>query len=257
MGGSNMSKKGIRKARKIRKEQFANDPESPQQLSLIADEIEARIKGTKKEIYKIGELLVQAREIVGHGKFKKWIAKRFDDLSYQTALHWMRVYNCCLVDPSIMDTMGISVLYQMAAPDFPKVLKEYLFDHRDQLGKIKNKDMRKIVKDFKSGKLTLKSPEIKKLVKFNRNIGKCNNYTKKVTKCIDQIKKLKDVVLSTTNKFQWPVHPKEKEIILSKDQWNETNDIITKITNAVTDLLPEQSDTKIRPKLELVAGNKR
>ena len=239
-----------------REEQFGDDPDSPQQLALIADEIEATIKGTKKAIYKVGELLVQAKKLVGHGKFKKWINERFEDLSYPTAVNCMRVYKCCLGRPSIVNSIGTSILYQIAAPAFPTNLREYIFEHGDELSKIKNEHMKKIVTRFKKGQLNIGSPEIVELFKFNQNMATYKTYEKKVTEGMDKIKKLEDAVLATTNKFEWPIHPEEQQTILSKDQSNEVKEIIANIISAVNTLLPERSDTGIKPTLKLIKGSK-
>ena len=250
-------RKEARRISEERKEQFADDPDSPQQLASIGDEIEARIQGTKKEIYKIGELLVGAKEILRYGKFKKWVKERFgNELSYQTAINWMRVYKCCLGRPSIVNTISTSILYQLAAPSFPKTLRTHIFEHADDLNEIKNKDMKKIIEEFKKGKLAMDSPQIQELFKFNRNRTTYKNYAKQVTDGIDQVRKLKDTVLSATNKFEWPIHPEKKQTILSNNQWTEVDESIDEIITAIKAMKPEKSSISIKPELKLIEGSK-
>src|SRR4030042_185321 len=94
-------------------------------LGRIVKEVKHRVLICKKEIFNIGELLVEAKKIVGHGNFKKWIADTFD-FSYETANNFMNVYNACLANPSLVGTIKASVLYQISSPGFPPDLREHL-----------------------------------------------------------------------------------------------------------------------------------
>jgi len=237
---------------KKREEQFMNESENPQQLPLIEDEIKARIRRTKKEIYKIGELLVKAKSLVPPGKFKSWIKENFEDLSYPTAVNFMRVYKCCLGRPSIVQTIGISILYQITAPSFPRDLRKHIFEHGDIPRKIRNKDMKEIAERFKRGELNTGSPEIKNLLKFNQDMRKYNEYEKNIIERIEEIKSLRDKVTTVADKFEWPIHIEKQKPILNEEQRDEVNCIVLEIQNAAFSLLPEEDNENIKPMFEIV-----
>ena len=52
-------------------------------LSKLAVEIRTISINIKSEMYQIGELLVRAKKIIGHGNFEDWVTRSFD-FSYQT-----------------------------------------------------------------------------------------------------------------------------------------------------------------------------
>ena len=123
----------------------------------IVEEIYYRVRITKKEIFNIGELLVEAKQIVGHGNFKKWIADYFD-FSYETAKNFMNVYAACLAEPDVVTTMKASVLYRISAPGFPEDLREYIFEQGDiSLSRVDD-----FWRKDKTGELDLESEEVRK-----------------------------------------------------------------------------------------------
>jgi hypothetical protein len=84
-----------------------------------------------------------------------------------------------------------------------------------------------------------------------------DDYTVKISECINQITKLKNTVLSIINKFEWPIHLEKQEVILNKAQWNEVNETIDQINIAIGSLLPERSAIDIKPVLELADDSER
>jgi hypothetical protein len=137
-------------------------PDDPNRIGLIIEEIYRRASNIKREMLEIGRLLTEAKEIVGHGNFKKWIEEIFD-FSYQTANNLMNVYRYCGGRPEIITTVKASVLYQISAPKFPKDLREHLFEHSQSLEDIGNERMRKICEQYKKKEIGLDSPEVKEL----------------------------------------------------------------------------------------------
>jgi hypothetical protein len=153
-------------------------------LDDIVLEVKTRVKICKREIYFIGELLVEAKKIVGHGNFKNWIAETFE-FSYETANNYMNVYNACLGNPFYADSIKASVLYQIAAPSFPKDLREHLFEHEGwELKNFTNADIRDLLIKYKAGELDLESEGIKKLFNRNRRMVQLSDVMDRITLCI-------------------------------------------------------------------------
>jgi len=226
--------------------------EDKSELSKIAMEIRSITGNVKTETYRLGELLVKAKEVVGHGKFKKWVKGNFE-FSYQTAQNFMNVYRHCLGRPGLVKTIKASILYMIASPDFPKDLREHILENGKKLKKIKNKKLRDIYRRFKEGELDLESPEIKGLFKKNKRRVVDEGYAEEISDRIGKIEKLTTTVLSITSKIEWPIHPSTKEVELEDDELKKVNQLLKKILNAVQSLRPGQKDQSEKPKLSLVA----
>lgn len=125
------------------------DPET--QLNHLKDEIIVRVKITKQEIFKIGELLSKAKKICQEQKtgFKDWIEENFD-FSYETANNFMNVHKHCLSHMKIALGIPTSILYKISSPSFPDELREYLFD-KGNITEITNGQIAKIVDKYKEG----------------------------------------------------------------------------------------------------------
>ena len=121
------------------------------QLERIKEEVEVRVKITKNEIFKIGELLTMAKRICQQEDqgFKEWITDNFD-FSYETANNFMNVFKNCLGMRDVAMRIKPSILYKIGAPNFPDELRDYLFE-QGQLDEMSNGRLRKITKKFKQG----------------------------------------------------------------------------------------------------------
>lgn len=122
----------------------------PRRLDAIEEEIEARIRITKREIFTIGELLYEAREIL-KGEFMKWVEEKFD-FSYYTANNILNVYVCCLGHRDKVEDVKASILYKISAPSFDEDLREFLFA-QGGLNKFTNRDLKSIMQKYKKGGL--------------------------------------------------------------------------------------------------------
>lgn len=139
----------------------------PHQLEQLKKEINLRVKITKNEIFKIGELLIHAKNLCQQEgiKFQEWISKNFD-FSYETANNFMNVYKNCFGFRSIAMSLKPSILYQISAPSFPEELRNYLFD-ADNLNKITNGKLKEIVQKYKEGGFEAIQDDIEE---FNRGL---------------------------------------------------------------------------------------
>jgi hypothetical protein len=219
-----------------RKKLFKNDEK---QLPMILDEIHLRQINIKRDIYFIGGALTDAKKIVGHGNFKKWIEDNLD-FSYSTANNLMRVYEVCLGRPEIVESFNPSVLYTMAAPGFPKDLRQYLFDNSDSLDEIENDKLKDIYTRFKSGDLDLDSPEVKNLVKYNKNLNNSELYKSQIKKNIEILKNLKNYVDNAAKKMDWPIWPSRKSTVFSKEEELEIHGLLEDILKCIKDRLPQK-----------------
>lgn len=118
-------------------------------LEGIAEEIRVRVKITKNEIFTIGGLLLEAKQLT-RGEFQKWIEENLD-FSYETALNFMQVYQCCFGHREVLREVKASVLYRISAPGFPEELREHLFANGGALEQMNNKQINQLVEKYKQG----------------------------------------------------------------------------------------------------------
>ena len=98
---------------------------NPDRLQLLVEEINVRHLIMRREVFTIGELLYEARDIL-KGKFQKWIQENFD-FSYDTANNIIHVYQCCGAHKDLVKNLNPTFLYRLSAPSFPEELRESLF----------------------------------------------------------------------------------------------------------------------------------
>lgn len=117
-----------------------------QKLDNIVKEVKVRIRITKQEIFKIGELLLMAKKLCSSTKkgFKEWIEQNFD-FSYETAINFMHVYQCCFAYRELAVEVPSTILYRVSMPSFPDELRDFLFKE-GQLEKLSNGKLQTLVK---------------------------------------------------------------------------------------------------------------
>lgn len=125
--------------------------EPAKQLEWVKGEILVRLKITKNEIFKIGELLWMAKRICQQEgmKFQEWIRENCD-FSYETANNFMNVFKYCFGMRDVALKISSSILYKISAPGFPEELRDYLFE-QGQLEEMTNGRLRELTKRYKEG----------------------------------------------------------------------------------------------------------
>ena len=133
------------------------------QLDTLAVEIKAEIKRTIESAIRIGKMLLQAKDIAADPKcgieganpnirFGKWVAGNFPEtLKADTAQNFMnvaRVYGDR--DPTELDKIGLSVLYELSAPKVTKnavTVREAVEDAIKRGEKVTVQDVREWIKE--------------------------------------------------------------------------------------------------------------
>jgi len=120
-------------------------------LDQIKNEVNIRIKITKQEIFRIGELLYLAKGICSQDGlgYKEWITDNFD-FSYETAHNFVSVYLQCLCYRDIAMKVPSSILYKISQRGFSQELREYLFES-GHLEKMSGSNLKSIIDKYKEG----------------------------------------------------------------------------------------------------------
>lgn len=141
--------------------------ENTDKLKQLKGEIMVRLKITKQEIFKIGELLHIAKRICREERirFQVWITENFD-FSYETALNFMNVFKQCIGFQEIAVDIPTSILYKISSPSFPDELREYLL-MQGNLEKMTNGKFKQLITKYKEGGIESVEEEITEL---NRSV---------------------------------------------------------------------------------------
>jgi hypothetical protein len=99
------------------------DPDNARTLARHATEIRRLGKQVVSDVIEIGRLLVESKELVGHGDWLSWLEREFQ-WTDDTALNYMRVHELAK-NRNFRDLSHIplSGLYLLAAPSTPEVAK--------------------------------------------------------------------------------------------------------------------------------------
>lgn len=209
---------------KERKKYFGDSDNNVNQLNYIADEINTRINRFKHDVFNIGKLLTEAKELLPHGEFGNWVQNSCG-LNHQTANNFMRVYGFCDGNPEIAEKISQSIIYKIASKNFPTQIKEYIRDNYERL-QLKNKFIDDILENSKNEDYD-ESEEILKLNKqcLINDIEKL--YTSYLEECLKELSTIQDKL----HKTDIPIHPTEKTITIDQEWSNKFSDKIEQIEN--------------------------
>jgi hypothetical protein len=230
---------------------FKDDPKNDKQLPLMADEIRARGGVIKREMYEKGRVLIEAKALVEHGKFKRWIGQEFD-FSYQTANNFMNVYKSCLGRRQVVETIPASILYKIASPGFPKDLREFIYTNVYRIEEIKIKKIKDISKRVKKGELPLDSPEVLRLVEWRENNQQAKAYEAELNDNFGKLENLGKTIIKQSSAITWPKFPGKDRTEMTAEQAQRVDDVINDMVDHITSLKPDFKQVKrLRPRLEV------
>jgi hypothetical protein len=99
------------------------DPDNARTLARHATEIRRLGKQVVSDVIEIGRLLVESKELVGHGDWLPWLSREFQ-WSDTTAERFMRVHRLSLKNGNLPNLdIPLSGLYLLAAPSTPEIAK--------------------------------------------------------------------------------------------------------------------------------------
>jgi hypothetical protein len=191
--------------------------ESVEQLDHIRDELLIRIKITKQEIFKIGELLVYAKHVCqesGQG-YEDWIKDNFD-FSLKTANNFVNVFEQCMGIRDVAILLPTSILYQISAPSFPKELKDYLITNGN-LEKMTNGHFKKLTQKFKEGGFEAIEPDMKE-INHTYTMKRHTQYT--LDMCENAYRVLDDLRKKINQRSKQASHDKPFDVLEESDEIN-------------------------------------
>lgn len=161
-------------------------------LEGLATEIKVRVKICKKEIFKIGELLIEAKRLSGHGNFQQWVENNCE-FSYERANNFMNAYKYCFGFFEFLETVPLSIIYKVASPKFPSEFREYLFTTGDIKLINVNSEIGNLLAEYKNGEIDLTSPGLNKLFKAKRDDNPFNHYINLLDSLSREVSKYRNI----------------------------------------------------------------
>ncbi|WP_027359759.1 hypothetical protein [Desulforegula conservatrix] len=156
-------------------------------LSSIASEFKLREYIYKENIFFIGDLLCEARDVIKTSKeitfsFKEWVEKTCD-FSYETALNFCRVYSLCSERTINVLLIKRTILFEICSDKFPEDFRDYLLSSEKTLG-MSIKGFKKLYKTFEEKGWAGFEAELENYEAANRLIEHIQNYKHKIEKAI-------------------------------------------------------------------------
>lgn len=134
-------------------------------LESVKEEIQERALALKFQVYEIGRLLLDAKNLLNHGEFRHWLQDQGNfPLSWKTAHNCMNVYKTCLGHPDLVERFPVSALYVICRPSFPQALRQQLFDNVVGICDWNQKELLQTAMKYKAGEIELDGPEVRGLL---------------------------------------------------------------------------------------------
>jgi hypothetical protein len=122
-------------------------------LDMLGNKIEAEMICIKKKVYIVGKWLYEAKDMLAHGQFMKWVEKRFrGDLAYSTAWLYAAIYKSLEDHKDLIEVYPLTVLADVR--NYPLEVMVVIKEHREEY-KAVHKQVMGQYKAWKRGKIDL------------------------------------------------------------------------------------------------------
>lgn len=126
-------------------------------LLQIEKSIRANITDIKRKIYDIGKLLSEAKKILPHGQFQRWIEETFGgELPYSTAALYKDIYDHFKDKPEMVRYIPVSLLLFLKQKEFPEQIINLIEEDPEGYAKVVDiQAFKRTYADYKKGKKTI------------------------------------------------------------------------------------------------------
>ena len=132
---------------------------SPQQRTIIqryTGEIKERLRRTAKDVWEVGQKLVEVRSQLKYGQFETWLSAEFG-WSRRTAYNFINVYEAFSQSTNFAQLdIATSALYKLAAPSTPESVRQEFLAKANQGEKITHKSINQALTVKKKSTLSQK-----------------------------------------------------------------------------------------------------
>lgn len=167
-----------------------NIPKSNQAkyLDLIVDEIRLRTSIAGEQVFYIGQLLYEAKKLLPHGGYEKWIERYLQNISLSTAKNFRDVYETFALAPNSIRLLQKSILYFLSSDKCNEQLKDAYLNAEEVNTSITLKEVMALSVKMNKQELTIDSPEVSRFINLEQDRIKLRKYA-------DSLFSLKEMVL--------------------------------------------------------------
>jgi hypothetical protein len=123
-------------------------------LLAIQTDIQSRLINIKKDSYRIGKLLTEAKQILPHGSFRTWIRHYFnEDLPYSTAKFYMDIYKTFEKEPNMIKCIPSKYLQMLVQNKFPDQVLKIIKENPEKFDRPALQQTNEVYQLFKEGKI--------------------------------------------------------------------------------------------------------
>ncbi len=209
--------------------------------------------GLRRDLVELGRHLNDAKQIVGHGKWNKWL-KGNTDLCDKTAQNIINYYRLSLGHPELM-SFNRSVIYRLGSSGYPDELKDQLSEYMKQNNAdLTLKNALALRTAYMNGQIELDGSSISKYLTKKGNTSQ----VEKLKKDGDRINKIIDKEIQSITKSMRMKIDIDGDVKESYRYWNTLKGILSQATNKIDELnntfnieLVEIKYSKIKTKLNI------
>ncbi|MEZ0375507.1 MAG: DUF3102 domain-containing protein, partial [Candidatus Sericytochromatia bacterium] len=164
-------------------------PDTGEDLDTITRKLHEKLAETAQNLVESGNLLLQAKEIIGHGNFKPWLRENFR-MSFKTANRFMSVAKMVqhlqLKSSAMSDMLSLDLktLYEVAAKSTSEDVQRQIFHELKQQHPVSYELVRLMKKQEQEPQS--KSLKQQELDRFTRMLRQFNAWFEHLTAWIEQ-----------------------------------------------------------------------
>lgn len=208
---------------------LGHNGEPDQLLKEIAAGIKFRNLLIQQEVFFIGELLVEAKQILrqNNKSFKVWVNENFD-FGYHTATNFCNVYIACGGMVDLVVYVKPSVLYRISSKSFPIELRKYLI-FNTELDKFSITEIKDIYIEYKEKGFD----HVKSKFEEKANVPLCKKgLVPYVNNLMDSIFFIRNKIYNLERRLHW-----YEDISLRKGATEEGDEIFSIVSRSLKDCL--------------------
>jgi hypothetical protein len=125
-------------------------------LQKLTLRIELCLVEIKINVYNLGKHLSEAKTILSHGRFQRWIEETFGrELPYPTAALYKSIYEYFQRKPELVRRLPLTLLMTMKEEAFPEEVEKLIEENPDAFKETDGQAFREAYKQLKEGRIDL------------------------------------------------------------------------------------------------------
>lgn len=211
-------------------------------MDSVKKEIEIRAISIRYQVFEIGKLIFNVKQLMARYGFRGEFGKWLDDfpISRSTALNCYRVYMTCMSCPDAVQFFSPSTLYVMTEPKFPPELRAYMMEDRTDPFHRKLSELKELVARYEAGEIEYDGPEMRAFAGNTRTYDVAETVIRELRKVQASLGGHKSTLESLNTEYAArPMLPEEEDQETGHDYYRDAIALVEECTRMVTDRITE------------------